>query len=300
VLAGYNGPMPFKSPPPKVYPAAGAAIIAAAFTARYVAKWRRRRTMRRDGAHHGLGGGRCFIGLDLTDPTAAKPRPCDVAVLDGQMQLTFSQWAYREDGAGIIPPKALGRAFVLAVDGPQGLAGEPDATMRESERRVNAPGRTPFAFPEDERPYAGLITGSVRLFLRLVTSGSRFRLLGLDGVPPEDTTLIEAFPGGAFRKLADGQLPAKRTEEGRQARLALLQGLGLVFPDPATLPTPDQLDAAMAAWVAMRFHEGAAHAEGAAPEMDEVAGVVREGYIIMPGDPEPEGIVVPEDAVTPV
>ena len=123
-----------------------------------------------------------FVGVDLTDPAASAPRPCDIAVLDGELTCTFSQWDYREDGLSIVPAQVVGRPFVLAIDGPQGLAGEPGATVRESERSVNAPGRSPYELPSNGRPYAGFIAGSVRLFHALVTSGARFRLLGLNDV----------------------------------------------------------------------------------------------------------------------
>ncbi|MCH8973716.1 MAG: DUF429 domain-containing protein [Chloroflexi bacterium] len=265
----------------KVYGAAGASLIAAAVTARYVARWRRRRSLQRAGQDDRPSGGRFVIGLDLADPYAAKKRRCDVAVVDPDLHCTFDNWVFDEGGSGIIPSRALGRSFILAIDGPQGLAGERDATMRHSERLVNAPGHTPYDFPGDGRPYAGLITASVKLFYRLVTSGGRFRLLGLDGVPPSDANLMEVFPGAAWRKAAERRLPAKRTEEGRAARYELLQQLGLTF-DVGGLPTDDQLDAAMAAWVAHRFDFEDVRIEGQAPELDEAAGVIREGYIVQP------------------
>ena len=264
------------------YGAAGASLVAAGITARYVTKWRRRRMLRHGGQNdRATGGRRYFIGLDLSDPYAGKKRPCDVAVLDGDLHCTFDRWDYKEDGSGIVPARALGRAFVLAIDGPQGLAGTPEATMRESERLVNAPGHTPYELPADGRPYEGLIKGSVKLFHRLVTSGSRFRLLGIDGIPPSDANLIEVFPGSAWRIVADQPLPPKRTLDGRKARYELLQSLDFTF-DGDELPTVDQLDAAMAAWVAYCFNEGEAKAEGQAPMLDANAGAVREGYVVQP------------------
>lgn len=252
--------------------------------------------MRRGGGDRGVGGGRCFIGLDLSDPTTSRPRPCDYAVLDGNLTCTFGQWEYREDGARIIPDAALGRSFILAIDGPQGLAGEPGATVRESERLVNAPGRSPYDMPAGGRPYDGLITGSVELFYRLVTSGSRFRLLGLDGAPPVTSTLLEVYPGGAWKAMASGPLPPKLTIDGRHARAALLAGQGVELP-PDGVPTDDQLDAAAAAWTAYKFSLGEVRIEGQAPEIDEQAGVIREGYIIQPvlGPEPPTG-----DEVAPV
>ena len=266
----------------RVYGAAGASLIAAAVTARYVARWRRRRSLRRAGqGDRPPSGGRFLIGLDLADPYAAKKRRCDVAVVDPDLHCTFDDWAFDEAGSGIVPTRALGRSFLLAIDGPQGLAGEKGAAMRQSERLVNAPGRTPYDFPTDGRPYAGLITASVKLFHRLATSGSRFRLLGLDGAPQVDANLMEVFPGAAWRVAAGSPLPAKRTQEGRSARFEVLQRLGLTFQGDK-LPTVDQLDAAMAAWVAHRFDFEDVRIEGQAPELDDEAGVIREGYIVQP------------------
>ena len=274
------------------YGAAGASLIAAGITARYVAKWRRGRSLRRAGqGDRGGLGGRYFVGLDLSDPYAAKKRPCDVAVLDPELGCTFAQWSYKEDGAGIIPDRALGRSFILAIDGPQGLAGEPDATVRESERIVNAPGRSAYDFPPEGRPYAGLITGSVKLFHRLVISGSRFRLLGMDDIPVSDANLIEVFPGGAWKVVSEEPLPPKRTPDGRRARFELLQSLEITFSSD-DLPTHDQLDAAMAAWVAYAFNEGSAKAEGRPPVLDAEAGVVREGYVVQPAGPSDEEQII--------
>lgn len=264
----------------RIYGAAGASIIAAAVTARYVAKWRRRRSLRRGGGDRGVGGGQVFIGLDLSDPTAERPRPCDYAVLDTDFSCTFGQWDYREDGTRIIPDAALGRSFILGIDGPQGLAGDPGSDVRYSEKAVNAPGRSPYEFPTDGKPYEGLITGSVRLFYQLVLS-SRFRLLGLDGITPADTTLLEVYPGGAWKIVAEEPLPPKKTLDGRHARTELLANLGLQLPSVA-LPTADQLDAAIAAWVAYKFWAGEAKLEGRAPEIDQQAGVIREGYVVQP------------------
>ena len=265
------------------YKAAGASLVAAAVTARYVARWKRARALRRRAEQARLSGtGRYFIGLDLTDPYAKRPRPCDVAVLDSELQCSFSQWEYREDGGSIVPTVALGRAFLLAIDGPQGLAGQTDARMRDSERVLNAPGRTPYTLPYSGVPYAGFITGSVRLFHHLVTSGRRFRLLGVQDVSLGEANLVEVYPGAGWKTVAGkGRLPRKQTAKGREVRYALLQAQGVRFPD-SKLPTTDQLDAAMAAWTGYCFNQGNARLEGLPPWLDDRDGVIREGYIVQP------------------
>jgi hypothetical protein len=270
------------------YGAAGATLVAAGITARYVNKWRRRRYLRGAGPRdRGPMGSRYYVGLDLTDPYAGRKRPCDLAVLGPALDCTFAKWNYQADGTGIVPSRALGRSFIMAVDGPQGLAGKPEATVRESERLVNAPGRTPFDLPEPGKPYAGFIKGSVLLFYRLVTSGSRFRLLGLDDVPAGDANLIEVYPGGAWKIVSDQPLPPKRTVDGRSARVDVLKSLGITF-ESRDLPTDDQLDAALAAWTAFSFDQGRAKAEGLNPEMDHEVGAVREGFVVHPLPPDLE------------
>ena len=264
------------------YGAAGATLVAAGLTARYVTKWRRRRTLRRGGiSDREAMGARYYIGLDLTDPYAQRRRPCDVAILGPELDCTFDKWDYKVDGSGIVPTRALGRSFILAIDGPQGLAGSVDALLRESERLVNAPGRTPYELPKSGKPYSGFIQGSVELFYRLVTSGSRFRLLGMEDVLPTNANLIEVFPGGTWKIIAASPLPAKRTLDGRQARRELLESLGVTFPT-GDLPTHDQLDATVAAWVAYAMHQGRVSVEGVPPDLDENAGAMREGFIVQP------------------
>ena len=283
------------------YKAAGASLIAGAVTARYIAKWRRSRSMRR-GAQEGRGpsGGRYIIGLDLTDPYAKSPCPCDVAVLDPDLNCTFALWEYSEDGSGIVPTAALGRAFVLAVDGPQGLAGQEEATSRESERAVHTPGRTPYELPANGAPYAGFTVGSVRLFHRLMTSGSRFRLLGMENIPNHEANLVEVFPGAGWKTFSDGhRLPRKDTVKGREARYAILQVEGVKFSHEG-LPTSDQLDAAMAAWTGYLFNLGLVLLVGSPPWLDKECAVIREGYIVQPvlgdgleGEAEAEPPVAP-------
>ena len=281
---------------PKWYGAAGATLVAAGVTARYVARWRRRKYLRQGNGERGVMGARYYVGLDLSDPYAATQRPCDLAVLGPDLDCTFSTWDYRVDGLGIIPPRVIGRSFILAIDGPQALAGRPEATVRESERLVNAPGRTPYELPEPGKPFAGFIRGSVELFHNLAVGGSRFRLLGMEDVPPGDANLLEVFPGGAWRILSPKSLPAKRTLEGRTARRDLLEGLGIALPSD-DLPTDDQLDAAVAAFVAFEFDHGNVRVEGLGPMFDESTGALREGYVVQPLPPNGKA---PEPDVAPV
>jgi hypothetical protein len=285
------------------YKAAGASIIAAGVAARYVSKWKRGRSL----ARRGLGdqreasSGRYYIGIDLTDPRSSDgaPKPCDVAVLDHQMYCQFSQWNYSERGDSIVPEIALGRSFILSIDGPQGLTGNKDAGSRQSELSVQRsvgigiPGHTMYELPSNGTPFAGFISGSVKLFYRLVTSGSRFRLLGMEGVSQRDANLIEAYPGAGWRSIAGTEkLPRKDTLKGRDARRTLLEVQGVTFPEGKP-PSTDQLDAAMAAWTAYCFDTDQVSLEGIAPWKDDATNVMREGYIVQPAPVMQEAVAEP-------
>lgn len=225
-----------------------------------------------------------FIGLDMVDPYALNPRPCDGALLDSELRCRLFQWDYRADGRGAVPASTIGSSFLLAIDGPQGLAGVEDATSRVSERVTRTPGHTRYQLPisGSKKPYDGFIKGSVELFHRLVKTGHPFRLLGLNGVTDHEANLMEVYPHAGRRALTSSMpLPNKATRAGRQARLELLKAQGVLFPG-VTLPTHDQLDAAMAAWTGYCFAMGLATKEGEAPWLDLDHEVIREGYIVQP------------------
>lgn len=96
-----------------------------------------------------------FVGLDLTDPFAKKRRTCTRAVLDSDLRLFLDEWVYQEDGKGIIPDNVK-PPLVLAIDGPQGLAGTQDRKMRVCERELGAAGKSPHDLPVLGRPFARL------------------------------------------------------------------------------------------------------------------------------------------------
>ena len=226
-------------------------------------------------------GEHVFIGLDPADPYAKRLRPWDYAVLDGSLACTFGQWTHNKDGDGIIPNSVGSRPFILAIDGPQGLAGEADATVRKCESELRTPGRTPYNFPILGRPYSGFITGSVELFYRLEKSGSPFHLLGLSEPLTAAVSLLEVYPGAAWPLLADTRLPKKDSPEGRASRVNLLMKLGIEMTH-GPLPTHDQLDAAIAAWTGYQFSRGEVTLHGDPPFRDSGASVIREGYIVQP------------------
>ena len=217
-----------------------------------------------------------FVGLDL-----AVARASAYAVLHPRMQCSFGWWDYREDGEGIIPSVVGDKPFVLAIDGPQGWASAGE--RRCCERRLNTPGKASF----DRSPrFAGeYIAKSVGLFGRLRMQ-QEFRVLGLDDTEGNAATLIEVYPGGAWKVLANGPLPRKDTAGGLDIRRKLLEEKGLTFP-VGCAPNHDQLDAALAAWVAreLRRDEGTVRLVGKGPWFDWRAECLREGFIVQPAPP---------------
>jgi len=217
-----------------------------------------------------------FVGVDLTDLSAASPRPVDVAYMDRWRRVTFATWSFEPGGAGLLPPEKLRDGAVVAIDGPQGLAA-PGRTAREGERVLRCAGKTPDRLPSPgTSPYAGFLRGSVLLFSALRATG-----LGVFGEVPQDrAVLLEVYPADLWKKWAGHALPKKQTTEGRRARWDLLRGQGLELPLAAGDITHDQLDAAAAALAAYLWATGRTNAWGEAPRWDEAAGTLREGFLV--------------------
>ncbi|RKH18944.1 DUF429 domain-containing protein [Corallococcus praedator] len=226
-----------------------------------------------------------FVGWDLTDPFARAPRPVDEAVLDAEGHVRFSQRMWpRADARHGLDPEALREAFavgpgdVVVVDGPQALA-NPGSRVRDAERRLRAPGRTPDVLPQPGPPFAGFVRGSVLLFAAL-RGGAGVPLLDLDTPEPSRARLFEAFPGATWRTLAVEKLGGKATPEGRARRQALLEAEGLRFVDGGPC-THDQLDATACAWLGWltRARPGDVTAVGL-PLTQDPDGTLREGRIL--------------------
>lgn len=221
------------------------------------------------------GGRAWFLGADLTDPYTREPRPVVVAAMDRWRRIRFRQWTFELDGNGLISPDIAAEGFVLALDGPQGLAAA-GRKMRESERLLRAAGKSSAEMPKPGKPYAGLIAGSVTLFAALRNAG--FGLLG--EVPYEKTQIIEVYPADLWPKWAGHSLPKKTLPTGKRARYDLLIGLGVELPLGVDAITHDQLDAAAAAFAAYLWATGKAKEYGEPPVFDEKKGFMREGPIV--------------------
>ncbi|ABF86164.1 hypothetical protein MXAN_0020 [Myxococcus xanthus DK 1622] len=226
-----------------------------------------------------------FLGWDLTDPYARIPRPVDVAEVDARGQVRFSElrWPVPSKALGFTP-ELLRASFplnpedVLVIDGPQALA-RPGASVREAERCLRAPGRTPDVLPEPGRPFAGFVRGGVLLFAALHARGGH-PLLDVDTDSLEEARLFEAFPGATWRALSVEKLGKKTSHAGRTRRQAVLEARGLRFP-PGLLPTHDQLDAALCAWLGWLTRKAPTHVTAVgAPLTVDNQGWLREGRIL--------------------
>lgn len=228
-----------------------------------------------------------FLGLDLTDPFARHPRPVDVAEVDALGHVRFSEvrWPSVLPGGGL-SWEALAAAFpvgpedVCVVDGPHALA-RPGARVREAERLLRAPGRTPDVLPEPGPPFHGFMRGGVLLFSALrAFHGAGLPLLDVDTPDVRRARLFEAFPGATWRALAVDKLGAKASPEGRARRKALLEAEGLRFP-AGELPSHDALDAALCAWLGWLTRSAPERVRAVGtPAWADADGWLREGRIL--------------------
>jgi Protein of unknown function (DUF429) len=224
-----------------------------------------------------------YLGADLTDRYARAPRAVDVCGLTplpgGKFAARFWTWIW---DAGprplLVGPLVdeIGRARVVMLDGPQGLA-RPPAAMRVCEQLTRAPGQTPHQLPPFYVPFAGFIHSSVELFAALHAARVPISpAAGRQGCG-------EVYPGDMWPTIVP-RLPKKGTPEGDRLRNAALGMLGVVgLPAHAT---HDQNDAAIAALAAAAL-DGVV--SGVATQLvgdalySDKDGVLREGTMVRLG-----------------
>lgn len=225
-----------------------------------------------------------FIGIDLTDPYAKSHRLATRAIFSSTSSLVyFDTWPYDREGLGMVPKHINGEAasYIVAVDGPQGLAGSPKATMRICEHQIGAAGKTPYDLPKPGPPYAGFIRGSVELFASLAED---YLLHGLQN--DHHCNLIEVYPGATWPVMAHDcgmkKLHKKATPAGRKERQFILSEHGLDVGCPGGfIPSHDDMDAALAAYIAYRWALDRKVKElGEPPKWAEDVHYLREGIII--------------------
>jgi hypothetical protein len=232
-----------------------------------------------------------FAGFDLTSAFAQDPRPNDVAVLDEGLNVQFflAHWPTTTEVTNrtqllldaMLAPIWLDSSepIVLALDGPQGLATMGQA-QRACEQILGTPGRTPSQLPPPEEagiPFQGYIRSCVDLFRALVDAGHH--LAGLNGQMGADVGLWEVFPGAEWIALAGQRLAGKASRQGRQERRDLFQRLGVNFGN-ADLPSADQHDALVGAYLAWCVHHRSETVESVGIPPFIAAGEIREGLIL--------------------
>ena len=117
-----------------------------------------------------------FIGIDLSDHFAKRKRPCTRATIGTDLNCIFDEWEYDLTGNQIIPDKISPAQFVLAIDGPQGLAGNPGRTIRLGERKLTTAGKSPYAFRPIGQNRVDFFSGepnAVKDFLGIITDNGR-------------------------------------------------------------------------------------------------------------------------------
>jgi hypothetical protein len=254
-----------------------------------------------------------FVGIDLTSAFAGSPRSIDIAVLDDGLNARFLEVAWPKAAAVIArDPSFLtqiireqitvgsSERIVVAIDGPQGLAIVGN-TMRACERILRTPGRTPSTLPPAEEtgaPFQGYIRSSIDLFASLVAATPPWPLAGLNGVGNFEAGLWEVFPGAEWVVLAKRRLPLKTISAGRQARRNLFEAIRVTFPTQA-VPTADQNDALVGAYLVWCVHNRPSSVElvGVAP--NAVDGEIREGFILHAGCALAVNLPATELALTP-
>jgi predicted RNase H-like nuclease len=153
----------------------------------------------------------------------------------------------------------------VGMDIPIGL---PDEPLRDADRaaREFVGERRSSVFPTF--PQAALVAPTYEEAKRVAEEngwpkpsiqsyGMRHRILEIDQLAREDERVLEVHPEVSFRELVGRPLSPKRTAAGISERHAALAQAGVVLPD-LPYPVEDALDAAVAAWTALRYARGEA------------------------------------------
>lgn len=226
-----------------------------------------------------------YLGADLTDRTARRPRAVDVCGLTPRgARLVASFWEWRWGGAGVAAIAAeLRAARCAALDGPHALAA-PGRSARTCERLCAAAGKTPDARARllAGRPYAGFTASALDLFAALDAAG-----LAVSPARP-GPGVWETYPGYLWRVLAPGVAP-KSTPRGLRERGRVLAACGVVLPRGPL--GHDRLDAAVCALAA-------AAACGAVPGL--AARTVGEPTVRRPDGTLEEGPILALDVAAPL
>lgn len=161
----------------------------------------------------------------------------------------------------------------IAVDMPIGLPlGLPDMVVRAADQAARdcLPGRarSVFSVPPkavlEAEPHAAATKLCVELTGKGLSQQSyalRHKILELDGLAQRNERIFEVHPEVSFVKMSDGAVrDPKKTWGGLKQRVDALRDQGIEIPADAgeagAIPPDDVLDAAAAAWSAIRCARG--------------------------------------------
>lgn len=221
-----------------------------------------------------------YLGVDITDRYSDSARPMDVCGLEisgDKLIPHFWTWCWGPRASTnvteLLPEISAARAVML--DGPQGLA-RVGHGIRSCEKALAAAGKTADVRPPTSQPYGGFIASSLDLF-------AAFHAAGLFLASDVPTRLYEVYPAAIWTRLAR-RLLNKRRRNGREARVALLETLGVLVPE--ALLSHDKLDACAAALLGAaadgRIRDISVVGVGDSVFWDDVTGCLREGQIVVP------------------
>ncbi len=184
-----------------------------------------------------------YLGVDVTDRFSNARRRMDVCglkITGKDIIAYFWTWTWdsgdRIDVSAVLPEVRVARSVML--DAPRGLA-QAGYSIRSSEKKLAAAGKTGDVRPPLTQPYGGFIGSSLDLF-------AAFHFAGLAVSPSSMLGICEVYPAAIWTRLGR-RIPNKHRLAGREARVAILQVLGVTLP--TAVPTHDQLDACAAALV---------------------------------------------------
>ena len=192
------------------------------------------------------------LGLD-----ACRGKWLAVAVDEGR----FDGARLASDAAALVA--AWPDAAAIGVDIPIGL---PETPLREADRAAREfvgerrssvfptfPSSVLEALTYDDAKAICVAHGWPRPSIQ--SYGMRHRIFEIARLADADERVFEVHPEASFRELLGRTLSAKRTASGASERRLALAGAGIAFPD-LPYPLEDVLDAAVAAWSAMRYAGG--------------------------------------------
>jgi predicted RNase H-like nuclease len=175
----------------------------------------------------------------------------------------FEEARLGSDAAALVT--AWPQAAAIGVDIPIGL---PETPLREADRaaREFVGERRSSVFPTfpsvvleaptyEEAKAICVARGWPKASIQ--SYGMRHRIFEIARLAAADERVIEVHPEVSFRELLGRTRSAKRTGSGGSERRLALANAGIDLPD-LPYPLDDVLDAAVAAWSAMRYAQGKA------------------------------------------